>query len=73
MCMAMAECNADLIKAGAGANTKLHHIPKLQALNGVEVRVIANRTQESAEKVCREFGVAKVSNANATFVGMNMA
>lgn len=51
----------------------MHHIPKLQALNGVEVKVIANRTQESAEKVCREFGVAKVSIPLATSAAMDMA
>lgn len=61
------------MRAGAGADIKLHHIPKLQALNGVEVKVIANRTLESAEKVCREFGIAKVGILIATSTGMTMA
>ncbi len=46
---------------GAGGNTKLHHIPKLQAIPGVEVVKIANRSEESAAKVCKELGVAQAS------------
>lgn len=45
---------------GAGANTRLHHIPKLQAIDGVEVVSVANRSRESAQKVADEFGIAKV-------------
>ena len=32
---------------GAGANTRLHHIPGFQALPGVEVVSVCNRTRES--------------------------
>ncbi len=45
---------------GAGANTRLHHIPKLKAQPGVELVAVANRTKESGERVAREFGIARV-------------
>lgn len=45
---------------GAGANTRLHHIPKLRAHPGVELVAVANRTQESGERVAREFGIPRV-------------
>lgn len=48
---------------GAGGNTKLHHIPKLQAIPGVEVVAIANRTAESAAKAGEPFGITKVHYA----------
>lgn len=45
---------------GAGANTKLRHIPGLQALDGVEIACVANRSRESAQLVADEFGIAQV-------------
>jgi predicted dehydrogenase len=45
---------------GAGANTRLHHIPKLQAIPGVEVVSVANRSRESAERVAQEFNIPQV-------------
>lgn len=45
---------------GAGANTKLHHIPKLQAIPGVEVVSVCNRSRASAEEVASQFKIAKV-------------
>ena len=45
---------------GAGANTRLHHIPKLKAQPGIELVAVANRTKESGERVAREFGIARV-------------
>ena len=54
--------HADSFAAGAGGNTKLHHIPKLQAIPGVDVVKIANRSEESAAKVCKELGVKEVGN-----------
>jgi hypothetical protein len=42
---------------GAGANTKLHHIPKLQAIAGVTVATVCNRSAESTAKVAQEFGI----------------
>ncbi len=45
---------------GAGANTRLHHIPKLKAQPGVELVAVANRSKESGERVAKEFGIARV-------------
>ncbi|HEX9419961.1 MAG TPA: Gfo/Idh/MocA family oxidoreductase, partial [Methylomirabilota bacterium] len=45
---------------GAGANTRLHHLPKLRAQAGVELVAVANRSKESGERVAKEFGVARV-------------
>jgi predicted dehydrogenase len=45
---------------GAGANTRLHHIPKLKAQPGVELVAVANRSRESGERVARELGIARV-------------
>ncbi|KAK9817028.1 hypothetical protein WJX72_008581 [[Myrmecia] bisecta] len=46
---------------GAGSNTKLHHIPKLKAIQGVEIVAVANRTDESGARVAKEFGIPKVA------------
>ena len=32
---------------GAGANTRLKHIPGFQAIDGVQVIAVANRTKDS--------------------------
>src|SRR6266516_7661720 len=45
---------------GAGANTRLHHLPKLKAQPGVELVAVANRSKESGERVAKEFGIARV-------------
>jgi predicted dehydrogenase len=45
---------------GAGANTKLHHIPKLRAQPGVVLVGVANRSKESGERVAKEFDIPKV-------------
>jgi predicted dehydrogenase len=45
---------------GAGANTKLHHIPKLRAQPGVVLVGVANRSKQSGEKVAKEFDISKV-------------
>lgn len=45
---------------GAGNNTRVRHIPGFQALAGVELVAVANRTRESGERVAREFGIARV-------------
>lgn len=39
---------------------ELHHLPKLLAMDGVEVVSLANRTRASAEHVAAEFGIPKV-------------
>lgn len=45
---------------GAGANTRLHHIPKLQQIAGVEVVSVVNRSRASSERVAKEFGIPHV-------------
>ena len=45
---------------GAGANTTAQHIPNLQAIEGVEIISVCNRTRESSERVARQFGIPKV-------------
>ncbi|MCE5231647.1 Gfo/Idh/MocA family oxidoreductase [bacterium] len=42
---------------GAGTNTKLHHIPGLQAIEGVEIVTVCNRSRESSERVAKEFNI----------------
>src|SRR5215218_7513464 len=46
---------------GAGGNTRLHHIPKLKKIEGVEIVTVANRSRASSEKVAQEFGIPRVS------------
>lgn len=46
---------------GAGANTKLRHIPGLQAIDGVEVTVVCNRSEASSRTVAEEFGIAGIA------------
>ena len=46
---------------GAGGNTKLRHIPGLQAQDAVDVMVVANRTTDSGQRVADEFGIAEVA------------
>ena len=45
---------------GAGGNTRSRHIPGLQAIEGVEVVVVCNRSQESGQRVAVEFGIPRV-------------
>jgi predicted dehydrogenase len=47
---------------GAGANTRKVHIPKLQAIEGVQIVEVANRTTASAQKVADEFQIPTVRN-----------
>jgi predicted dehydrogenase len=44
---------------GAGANTRLRHIPGFRAIDGVEVVGLVNRSAESSQRVAKEFGVPK--------------
>ena len=46
---------------GAGANTRARHLPGLQAISGVTVTAVCNRTRASGEKVAAEFGIARVT------------
>ncbi len=42
---------------GAGTNTKMFHIPGLQAIDGVEIVTVCNRSRESSERVAQEFNI----------------
>jgi len=44
---------------GAGDNTRRQHIPRLQAIGGVELVGVVNRTLESTHRVAREFEIPK--------------
>lgn len=44
---------------GAGANTRLRHIPGLRAVNGVAIVGVCNRRPESTKAVASEFNIAK--------------
>ncbi len=55
---------ADAIRVGvigAGANTRLRHIPGLNAIDGVEVVAVCNRSMESGQRVASEFGIERVT------------
>jgi predicted dehydrogenase len=45
---------------GAGANSRLHHVPKLRAQPGVELVAVANRSRESGDRIAKDFGIARV-------------
>ena len=45
---------------GAGTNTTLMHIPGFQAIDGVEVVSVANRSRESGQRVADQFGIPNV-------------
>ena len=56
---------ADTIRigvVGAGANTRLHHIPKLKKIEGVEIVSVANRSRASSERVAQEFNIPRVQS-----------
>ena len=44
---------------GAGGNTTSRHIPGLQAIEGVEIIGVCNRSQESSQRVADQFGIPK--------------
>ncbi|MDP6604655.1 MAG: Gfo/Idh/MocA family oxidoreductase [Dehalococcoidia bacterium] len=46
---------------GAGANTRLRHIPGFQAIDGVEVVAVCNRSRESGNSVADAFGLDHVT------------
>jgi predicted dehydrogenase len=45
---------------GAGANTTSRHIPGLQAIEGVEIVSVCNRSRQSSERVAEEFGIPTI-------------
>ena len=46
---------------GAGANTRLRHIPGFQAIDGVRVVAVCNRSIESGRSVAEQFGIEWVA------------
>lgn len=47
---------------GAGGNTRAQHIPKLQAIQGVEVRTVCNRTVVSGIAVAKQLNIPQVTD-----------
>ena len=45
---------------GAGGNTRSKHIPGLQAIDGVEIVGVCNRSKESSQRVADAFGIPKI-------------
>ena len=45
---------------GAGTNTVSKHIPGLQAIDGVEIVSVCNRSQASSERVAKQFGIPAI-------------
>jgi predicted dehydrogenase len=45
---------------GAGNNTRVRHIPGLQAIAGVEIVSVCNRSRESSQRVAEAFHIPKV-------------
>ena len=54
---------------GAGANTRLRHIPGFQAIDGVEVVSVCNRTRESSQQVADQFGIPRVYDRWTELIG----
>jgi predicted dehydrogenase len=44
---------------GAGANTRLRHIPGFRVVEGVELVAVCNRRPESTREVAREYGIPR--------------
>jgi predicted dehydrogenase len=44
---------------GAGANTRLRHIPGLRAIDGVQLIAVCNRRPESTRAIAQEFGIPR--------------
>tara|TARA_B100000029_G_scaffold501287_1_gene574408 strand:+ start:13477 stop:14508 length:1032 start_codon:yes stop_codon:yes gene_type:complete len=42
---------------GAGTNTVAKHIPELQAIEGVEIVSVCNRSPESSQRIAKQFGI----------------
>ncbi|MCZ6514216.1 MAG: Gfo/Idh/MocA family oxidoreductase, partial [Nitrospinae bacterium] len=47
---------------GAGSNTRKMHIPKFQAIEGVQITEVANRSPASAQKIADAFQIPTVRN-----------
>lgn len=46
---------------GAGGNTRQRHIPGFQAIDGVELAVVCNRSETSSRRVAEEYGIPRVA------------
>ena len=44
---------------GAGANTRLRHVPGFRANAGVELVGVVNRSRESSERAAAEFDIPR--------------
>jgi predicted dehydrogenase len=44
---------------GAGANTRLRHIPSLRMQNSVEIAGVANRSVQSSQRAAQELNIPK--------------
>ena len=53
---------------GAGENTQLMHIPRLQAISGVTLVGVANRTLESSNRVAEKYGIKRAYRSWAEIV-----
>jgi predicted dehydrogenase len=56
----MASVGLSVAVIGAGANTRLRHIPGLQAIEGVRVVAVCNRSALSGRRVADEFDIPRV-------------
>ncbi|MDA1347949.1 MAG: Gfo/Idh/MocA family oxidoreductase [Chloroflexi bacterium] len=56
----MAEQTIRIGFIGAGANTTARHIPGFQAIDGVELISVSNRSAESSQRVADQFGIPSV-------------
>lgn len=56
---------------GAGRNTQLRHIPGFQAMDGVEIVSVCNRSPESSQRVAEEFGIPNVYDDWTDLVAAN--
>jgi predicted dehydrogenase len=56
----MAEDTIKIGIIGAGDNTRVMHIPGLQAIAGVDLAGVCNRSKASSEKVSAQFGISRV-------------
>ncbi len=55
----MAEETVRVAIVGAGANTRLRHIPGFRAIHGVEIIGLVNRTPDSTARAAQELGIPK--------------
>jgi predicted dehydrogenase len=75
--MALAPIKVGIV--GAGNNTRVRHIPGLQAIEGVEIVSVCNRSRESSQRVADQFNIPKIyddwrelvaaSDTNAIVIG----